>query len=398
MNNMNARERFMAIFEHRTQDLDRIPIHMSGAPPTGLFYQAWTKDVANEDLSDDYIKIIPGYGDTTLQTWLGGESAGLSIPSIISYPYVEVKPGNKHYKEGVRRSVDTAGRITEQSTMHGVAYGWYVGPYFDSWDAREAFLAENGEFWDDQFAPGEEQVRQFKNQWNALEKDGMFFPMGSAWIIWEAIFEGVGPVAFARMARKEPAKLDTILQQNAAPILRSMAMQLETGLVEVVSFPDDLGQKDRPLLSVKDYDRFIKPILMQYADLCHKHGAKLMMHSCGFTEPLIPSFIDAGLDALQALEATANINHARVRKMVEDKLILVGGMDASLVLTFGTPDDVVNEVRKKFKDMIWSPEDTCYVAGPTHDILDCPVHNVEVFRDAMRKYGTYKDGTPLALL
>ncbi len=174
-------------------------------------------------------------------------------------------------------------------------------------------------------------------------------------------------------------------------------MQLETGLVSVVSFPDDLGQKDRTLLSVKDYDRFIKPVLKQYADLCHKHGAKLMMHSCGFIEPLIPSFIDAGLDALQALEATANINHARVRQAVKDELVLVGGMDSSLVLTFGTPDDVINEVKKKYRDMVWSPGDTCYIAGPTHDILDCPVRNVEVFRDAMRKFGTYKDGKPLAI-
>jgi hypothetical protein len=394
---MKAKERFMAVFEHRTQDLDRIPIFMSGAPATGLFYQSWIQEVANEDMPDEFVKIIPDVGDVTLQTWLGAESAHVSIPTVCNYPYSEITPGDKHYNPAARRTVDVNGRIMEQSMMHGVPYSWHAGPYFDTWEAREAFLAEHGEFWDDKFAPGEDHVKQFKKQWITLEKDGSFFPMGGAWIIWEAIFEGVGPLAFARMSRKEPAKLDKILAQNASPILRSMKIQLESGLVDVVMFPDDLGQKDRPLLSVKDYDRFIKPILKQYADLCHKHGAKLMMHSCGFIEPLIPSFIDAGLDALQALEATANINHERVRKAVKDKLILVGGMDSSLVLTFGTPDDVVNEVKKKYRDMIWSPEDTCYIAGPTHDILDCPVKNVEVFRDAMRKYGTFKNGKPLAL-
>ncbi|MFX0100477.1 MAG: uroporphyrinogen decarboxylase family protein [Candidatus Hodarchaeota archaeon] len=394
---MKARDRFIAVFEHRTQDLDRIPIFMGGAPPMGLFYQAWIEEVATEDLPDEFIKIIPGLGDRTMQTWLGGEVAGVSIPRICNYPGVVLEPGDKHYNPEARRTVDTAGRMMESSTMHGVGYSWHVGPYFDTWEAREAFLAKHGEFWDDKYAPGEVHVKNFKDQWNAIEKDGSFFPMGGAWIIWEAIFEGVGPSAFARMARKEPKKLDTIIEQNAKPVLRSMAMQLETGLVDVVSFPDDLGQKDRPLLSVNHYDRFIKPVLKQYADLCHKHGAKLMMHSCGFIEPLIPSFIDAGLDALQALEATANNNHERIRKAVKDRLILVGGMDSSLVLTFGTPEDVVNEVKKKYRDMIHSPEDTCYIAGPTHAILDCPVKNVETFRDAIIKYGTYKDGKPLAL-
>ncbi|MBN2150150.1 MAG: hypothetical protein JW839_01765 [Candidatus Lokiarchaeota archaeon] len=387
----------MAVFEHRTQDLDRIPIFMSGAPVTGLFHQAWVDEVADENLPDESVKIIPGVGDMTLQTWLGAESAHVSIPAVCNYPYSEIKPGDKHYKPGARRTVDVSGRIMEQSTMHGVPYSWHVGPYFDTWEAREAFLAEHGEFWDDRFAPGEEHVKRFKDQWRALEEDGSFFPMGGAWIIWEAIFEGVGPLAFARMSRKEPAKLDRILEQNAMPIIRSLSMQLETGLVNVVSFPDDLGQKDRPLLSVQHYDRFMKPILVQYANLCHKHGAKLMMHSCGFIEPLVPSFIDAGLDALQALEATANIDHARLRKATKDELILVGGMDSSLVLTFGTPDDVVSEVKKKYQDMIWNPDDTCYIAGPTHDILDCSVKNVEVFRDSMRKYGTYENGKPLAL-
>ncbi|MHA1683497.1 MAG: uroporphyrinogen decarboxylase family protein [Promethearchaeota archaeon] len=394
---MKAKERYMAVFEHRTQDLDRVPVFMGGAPPTGLFYQSWVKEVANEDLPDEFINIIPGIGDRTLHTWLGGENAYVSIPFVVNYPDAVIKPGDKHFKEGARRTVDRTGRIMEQSTMHGVGYSWHVGPYFGTWEDREAFLAEHGEFWDDKYAPGEQHVKNFKEQWNAIEKDGSFFPMGVGWIIWEAIFEGVGPLGFAKMARKEPGKLDKILEQNAKPVLRSMAMQLETGLVDVVQFPDDLGQKDRPLLSLKHYDRFIKPILKQYVDLCHKHGAKLMMHSCGFIEPLVPSFIDAGLDALQALEATANINHERLRNAVKDKLILVGGMDSSLVLTFGTPDDVVNEVKKKYRDLINSPEDTCYIAGPTHDILDCPVRNMEVFRDAMRKYGTYKNGKPLAL-
>lgn len=394
---MNATQRFMAVFEHRTQDLDRMPIFMSGAPPTGLFYQTWSKDVANETMPDDLVKIIPGVGDCTLQAWLGGESIHLSIPFVCNYPYHEIAPGDPHHSPAARRTVDVYGRIMEQNVMHGVPYSWHVGPLFNTWDARESFLAEHGEFWDDKFAPNESHVREFTARWRAIEADGSFFPMGGAWIIWEAIFEGVGPLAFARMARKEPRHLEAIIAQNAAPTLRSMAMQLETGLVDVVTFPDDLGQKDRPLLSVKDYDRFIKPVLEQYADLCHKHGARLMMHSCGFIEPLVPSFIDAGLDALQALEATANIDHARLRQAVKDELILVGGMDSSLVLTFGTPDDVVAEVIRKYKAMVHHPDDTCYIAGPTHDILDCPVRNVEVFRDAMRHHGTYKDGRPLAL-
>ena len=387
----------MAVFDHRTQDLDRIPIFMSGAPSTGLFYQSWIKDVADEDLDDKYIKIIPRVGDRTLQTWLGAETAHVAIPHVCNYPQVVLKPGDPHYNPKARRTVDVTGRMMEESTMHGVGYYWHAGAYFDSWEAREAFLAKYGEFWDDKFAPTEKHVKNFKDQWLAIEKDGSFFPMGGAWIIWEAIFEGVGPLAFAKMARKEPKKLDTIIEQNARPILRSMAMQLETGLVDVIMFPDDLGQKDRPLLSVKHYDRFIKPVLKQYADLCHKHGAKLVMHSCGFIEPLIPSFMEAGLDALQALEATANINHSRVREMVGDQLILIGGMDSSLVLTFGTPEDVVEEVKKKYKDLIYRPENTCYIAGPTHDILDCPVKNVETFRDAMRKFGTFKNGKPLAV-
>ncbi len=44
-----ARERFRAVFEHNTSELDRLPMLSLGTPTQGLFYQQWRKNVADAD-------------------------------------------------------------------------------------------------------------------------------------------------------------------------------------------------------------------------------------------------------------------------------------------------------------------------------------------------------------
>ncbi|MBD3188509.1 hypothetical protein GF325_16885, partial [Candidatus Bathyarchaeota archaeon] len=75
---LSARERFRAIFEHDTSGLDRLPMLSLGTPSQGLFFQQWSEEVGNEDLPDDFIELTK-LGDKTIQKWIGSEWHNTSI-------------------------------------------------------------------------------------------------------------------------------------------------------------------------------------------------------------------------------------------------------------------------------------------------------------------------------
>ena len=97
------------------------------------------------------------------------------------------------------------------------------------------------------------------------------FSVRGAWIIWEAIFEGVGPLAFASMSREEPARPGTIIEQNAQPVLQSLAMQLETGLAGAAHSPmiSLIGEPDGVVNEVRKRH---KGILFRAETTCYTAG------------------------------------------------------------------------------------------------------------------------------
>jgi uroporphyrinogen decarboxylase len=56
-------------------------------------------------------------------------------------------------------------------------------------------------------------------------------------------------------------------------------------------------------------------------------GLKVIVHSCGFVEPLIPGLIESGMNMLQVIEVKAGMDLLRIYKQYGDRISLMGGMD-----------------------------------------------------------------------
>ena len=102
---------------------------------------------------------------------------------------------------------------------------------------------------------------------------------------------------------------------------------------------------------------------------------------------MLPTWIDAGIDAWQTIERAALNDPARIRENFGNKMILIGAVDASNTVSFAeTTDEVKEHVKQTMKDAVYTPEDASYIPGFTHDLLDCPVRNVRAAVDAMLEY------------
>ena len=95
---------------------------------------------------------------------------------------------------------------------------------------------------------------------------------------------------------------------------------------------------------------------------------------------------EAGLNCIQALEPAAGVDLAYLKQTLGDKLSFMGGIDSSRILNYGTPDDIVQEVKRCVRAAGYNGG---YFVGPSHNILTTPWENIKILRDAIEKYRKY---------
>jgi len=101
----------------------------------------------------------------------------------------------------------------------------------------------------------------------------------------------------------------------------------QEGKPDCIWFYEDMGFKEKPFMSPAMYKEIVWPAHKRTFDYAHSLGLKVIVHSCGFVEPLVGGLIEAGMDCLQAMEVKAGMDLLRLKKLYGDKIALMGGMD-----------------------------------------------------------------------
>jgi len=139
-----------------------------------------------------------------------------------------------------------------------------------------------------------------------------------------------------------------------------------------------------PLLSPALFDRFMLPHLERFIDLGHAYGLRVQLHCCGGFAPLIPSMIDAGLDALHAIQPScAGMDLRTLKSEFGRRIVFNGAIDSQHVLLEGTPETVRAKTREVLGIMAPSGG---YIAGASHDYIleETPVENVLAMFDTIK--------------
>ena len=105
------------------------------------------------------------------------------------------------------------------------------------------------------------------------------------------------------------------------------------GYPDGIWYYEDMGFKERPFISPEMYKELVEPYHTYTIDFAKSKNMPVVMHCCGFAEPLIPGFLRAGIDCLQAIEVKAGMDLVRIYKNFGDNLSLMGGLDIREVCT-----------------------------------------------------------------
>ena len=150
--------------------------------------------------------------------------------------------------------------------------------------------------------------------------------------------------------------------------------------IDMFFFGNDFGSQRDMLISPELFDRFVMPYFARFTEQAHRHGLRVLLHSCGSIERIIPRLIDAGVDALHPIQAlAANMDARTLSRKYNGKLVFVGGVDTQRLLPFGTAREVRDEVRR-LRDLFGEN----YVVSPSHESIlpGVPLENLVAMAEA----------------
>lgn len=160
--------------------------------------------------------------------------------------------------------------------------------------------------------------------------------------------------------------------------------------IDLVVMGEDLGTQHSLFMSPGAYREFCKPYHARWVNAVRRFAprARIVLHTCGAVFPLIPDFIDIGIDVLNPVQPLAReMEPWRLKREFGYAISFLGGLDIQELLPRGTP----GEIRAGARTLIdtYGPGGG-YIFAPSHQIqADVPPENVVAMYDAALEYGRY---------
>lgn len=165
-------------------------------------------------------------------------------------------------------------------------------------------------------------------------------------------------------------------------------LEASAGKIDIVLTGDDFGSQNGPLLSPSMWTEYLQEGFAAYIHLAKSYGSRVMHHTCGSVQPLIPRMLDSGLEILQSLQPEAEgMSAPALKNEFGDRLAFHGGISIQQTLPFGSPKDVRDEVRSRLAEL--GPGGG-YIISTSHNLqADTPIQNALALLDAYVECGSY---------
>ncbi len=374
---MNARERILKAIDREVPD--RIPTFIQSIMPG---FKKGLLNLWGDDFKKKKNLVLFGR-DFNIEKKLGFDCAWhlIGIPvtppkgTFQEHPIPQVENASDRF-------VDYEGRVFKKSDQKDQDAAWYLTNYITTEEMADYF-------YDSYYSVEWEAYPRYVEKVNKRLKK---FPIDEFMIscdlfqILEPIWEGLGLGLVAKLLRKNKAKIKRYIELRTKVAVKWAKIAAETDL-ELFNLADDTAYKNKVMIDPRIHRELVVPAYKKVVREIRKAGKFVFFHSDGFTEPYFPGLIEAGFHGVESLEPGAGMDLKHLKEEYGDKLCLIGNIDVSELLPYGTTEQVVEAVKKCIKD---AGEGGGYILSPCTDITNaCKLDNILAMMKAIKKYGQY---------
>ena len=153
----------------------------------------------------------------------------------------------------------------------------------------------------------------------------------------------------------------------------------------------DFAMTKGPLVSPEHTARFLTPALKKQVDLVHGKNIPVLKHTDGKIWKIFDLLVETGIDGIHPIDPIAGMELGEVKKKYGDKLCLAGNVNCGSTLSWGTTEEVRQEVKDCIKKAGYGGGYICMSSNSVHSGVK--PENYVAMVEAIREFGRY----PLSL-
>lgn len=147
-----------------------------------------------------------------------------------------------------------------------------------------------------------------------------------------------------------------------------------------MTLAEDMSYNGGPMISKEKYDEFMLPYYKKLTPVLKAKGMKVLIDTDGDVEPLIPWFLEGGIQGILPLERMAGVDINRIRRQYPD-LIMIGGYDKTLM------HKGEQAMRAEFERILPVIRSGGYIPAVDHQTPpDVTIEDYDVFMKLLREY------------
>ncbi len=120
------------------------------------------------------------------------------------------------------------------------------------------------------------------------------------------------------------------------------------GLLDGFVIWGDVAYRNSMFFSPDYWRQYFKPWVQKMTDLAHDRGLMVIYHGCGNINLILEDYIEMGIDALNPLEAKADLDAVTLRQTYGHRLGMCGNSNIQIWET-GDPEEIRTEVLRKLR-------------------------------------------------
>lgn len=386
---MTSRERILKALNH--EEADRIPYDLASTTWTGISNIAYQNLLAF--LGRDHE--IPNWADVIQQIVIPSEP----VLEMFNADARGLMPLTSH-NWSVYENLTDAGENWE---------------YTDEWNFIHHFPKNDGKWFtivrhpmENISEPGIENIKKFSwpqasdtRRIKGLREKALYFKEKGKIVILKGLCAGVFEM-HQRLRGMSNALTDPLIYPGFSEKLIGkiadlkiqfweMALEELSDMVDILAEGDDYGTQDSQLISPDQFRKYYKTHVQRVIKAMKQKAphTKIMFHSCGNVHPIIPDFIESGIDILNPVHINASgMNPSLLKKdFGKDIVFWGGGIDTQRVLPYGSPEEVADNVKQNIDH--FAPEGG-FVFSTVHNIqADVPPQNIMMMWETLMEHGKY---------
>ncbi len=208
--------------------------------------------------------------------------------------------------------------------------------------------------------------------------------------VWSGPRELMGYEHLMLQCLEDPQLVREVVRMSVDHNIGLMSRAAEDG-ADLVMTGDDIAYNSGPLISPALWEKLFIPEFRRFEEAVHRLGLFHWKHTDGNIKPLLPSLIEAGIDAIDPVDPLGGMDLAEIKNQWGDHIAIKGNVDCVGLLTRGTAEEVERAVKACIRSGGPGGGYACSTSNSIHSGVRPDLYQTMI--DTLRKHGSY----PLSL-